>query len=116
MIASPGQCLRLVPSRVRPGRLRDWLAAHRSEHTPEVRRQPGFVAKLLVQSEADPDQVAMLLLWGSAAAAAAWVRHPLHDAVSTRVGEFAAPDWEGRAAAPRGGYRVLDAVAGTGPA
>jgi heme-degrading monooxygenase HmoA len=114
MIASPGQCLRLVPSRVRPGRLEDWLAAHRSQHTPEVRRQAGFVAKVLLQAEGDPEQVAMVLLWESAEPAAAWVRHPLHDVVSARVSEFASPDREGRAAAPRGGYRVLDAVTGAG--
>jgi heme-degrading monooxygenase HmoA len=114
MIASPGQCLRLVPSRVQPGRLEDWLAAHRSQHTPEVRRQPGFVAKMLLQAEADSEQVAMVLLWASAEPAAAWVRHPRHDVVSARVSEFASPDPEGRAAAPRGGYRVLDAVTGAG--
>ena len=107
-----GECLRLVPSRVQPGRLADWLTAHRTHHTPAVRRQPGFLAKLLLQAEDDPERVAMVLLWASADAAAAWVAHPEHDVVSARVGEQAAPDGAARAAAPRGGYRVLDVAAG----
>ena len=57
--------------------------------TPQVRRQPGFVLKLLLQAEQDARAVAMLLVWRSSAAAVAWTRHPEHDAVGAPLREFA---------------------------
>jgi heme-degrading monooxygenase HmoA len=112
-----GYCVRVVPGQVKPGALEGWVARHRERHTPAVRRQPGFVAKLLLQAEADQDRVAMLLVWQSSEQAAAWTRQPEHDAVSVPLREFVvsqaeAPD--AGAALGRGGYHVLDAVFGSG--
>jgi len=32
--ASVGQCVRVVPSRLKPGTVEAWLGAHRRPHTP----------------------------------------------------------------------------------
>jgi heme-degrading monooxygenase HmoA len=107
-----GQCLRLVPSRVQPDRLADWLAAHSQHHTPAVRRQPGFIAKVILQAEDEPERVVMLLVWETSAQARAWVAHPEHDVVSARVSAFADRAGGPVTAAPRGGYRLLSVVTG----
>lgn len=109
-----GQCLRVVPSRLVPGALEGWLRAHREIHGPAARRQPGFVMKLLLQSERDPDLVAMLLLWETSEHAVAWTRLPLHDEVSAPMRQFTAQEGAPQDALPRGGYRLLDAVTGPG--
>jgi heme-degrading monooxygenase HmoA len=70
--------------------------------------------KLLLQSESDPDQVAMLLLWESAEQALAWTKRPLHDEVSAPMRAFTAREGAPQGALPRGGYRLLDAVIGRG--
>jgi len=78
-----------------------------------VRRQPGFISKVLLQAEDELERVAMLLTWESAAQAIAWTKRPEHDEVSRPPGEFAdRSDAAGRGALQRGGYRVLAAVAG----
>ena len=108
----PGGCVRVVPSRLRPGTVDQWLAAHREHHSPAVRQQPGFISKLLLQAEDDPDRVAMLLTWESSDQAIAWTKHPLHDEVSRPMSAFALRDDSARQALARGGYRVLDTVIG----
>ena len=107
---SPGQCLRVVPSRLAPGALDGWLKAHREIHTPGVRAQPGFILKLLLQAENDPDQVVMLLLWESAEQALAWTKLPLHDEVSAPMRPFTSREGGPQGTLPRGGYRLLDAT------
>jgi heme-degrading monooxygenase HmoA len=110
--AEAAQCVRVVPSRLKPGTLADWLAAHRRYHTPAVRRQPGFVSKVLLQAEDDPGHVAMLLTWETSAQAIAWTKQPEHDEVSRPASEYVVRDDPARGTLQRGGYRVLDAVAG----
>jgi heme-degrading monooxygenase HmoA len=107
---APGQCLRVVPSRLAPGALEGWLKAHREIHSPGVQQQPGFILKLLLQSESDPEQVAMLLLWETAEQAVAWTKLPLHDEVSAPMRPFTMREGGPQTALPRGGYRLLDAV------
>jgi heme-degrading monooxygenase HmoA len=109
-----GQCVRVVPSRLKPGTAGQWLAAHQRYHTPAVRRQPGFVSKVLLQAEDDPDRVAMLLTWETTEQALAWTKHPEHDTVSRPMGDFAIRDDASRGALPRGGYRVLAMTVGAG--
>lgn len=104
-----GQCLRIVPSRLADGALQSWLAAHREQHTPEVRRQPGFVAKALIQSEENPDIVAMLLLWQTSEQADHWRRHPQHDVVSAPLRPFTVQG-QPRATLGHGGYRLLEDI------
>lgn len=103
-----GYCVRVVPSEVAEGQIEAWLQAHREHHTPAVRRQPGFISKILMQSEADPHRVVMLLTWRTTEEAQAWVAHPEHDVVSDRVRSFSSG--KRVSAADRGGYRVLEAV------
>ena len=100
--------MRVVPAKLKPGMAQDWLAAHQRHHTPAVRRQPGFVSKVLMQAEDDPDRVAMLLVWETAEQAIAWTKQPEHDEVSRPMAEYAIRDDPGRNALPRGGYRVLE--------
>lgn len=104
-----GQCVRVVPSRVRSGQLAAYLAAHRTLHTPAVQRQPGFVSKALVQSEDDPERLVMLLTWQTTAAALAWVAQPEHDEVAAQLRPYTLPaePW-----AARGGYCIVEAVGG----
>src|SRR5439155_21932144 len=109
-----GQCVRVVPSRLKPGALADWLAAHRREHTPTVRRQPGFVSKVLLQAEDDPDRVAMLPTWETSAQAIAWTKQAEHDEVSRPAGEYVVRDDPARGTLQQGGYRVLDMIVGSG--
>jgi heme-degrading monooxygenase HmoA len=99
---------------LKPGALADWLAAHRQYHTPAVRRQPGFVSKVLLQAEDDPERVAMLLTWETTAQAIAWTKQPEHDEVSRPSSEYVARDDAARGTLQRGGYRVLEATAGPG--
>ena len=105
-----GQCVRVVPSRVKEGALEGWLGAHSRHHTPAVRKQPGFVCKMLLRAEEDERQVAMLLVWESSAQAMAWTKDPEHDVVSAPMREFTDTS-AGRAnAMPRGGWTVLEAI------
>lgn len=106
--AFAGQCVRVVPVRVKEGALEEWLAAHRAVHTPAVRRQPGFVAKVLMQAEAQPEWVVMLLVWETSEQAIAWTRLPEHDVVSAAMHPFTVRNGAPASGAPRGGYRVLD--------
>jgi heme-degrading monooxygenase HmoA len=103
-----GQCVRVVPSRIKEGALEGWRAAHGRHHSPAVRRQPGFVCKLLLRSEEDATHVAMLLVWESSAQAVAWTRHPEHDAAGAPLREFAAPNGGRVTAMPRGGWTVVE--------
>jgi hypothetical protein len=107
-----GGCLRVVPSTIKEGALADWLAAHKAHHTPPVRRQPGFIAKVLLQAENDPNQVAMLLLWHSSQQAIAWTKHPEHDASGEPLRPFTSREGGPQTALPRGGYKVLEVVMG----
>ena len=102
-----GQCLRVVPSRIKEGALEGWLAAHEQHHTPAVRRQPGFVCKMLMQAEEDERQVAMLLVWQSSAQAVAWTQHPQHDAAGAPLAEFADRAGGRVTAMARGGWTLL---------
>jgi hypothetical protein len=105
-----GQCVRVVPTRLKPGALQSWLVAHREHHTPAVRRQAGFLAKLLMQSEAEPDCAVMLLIWQTPEQAIAWTKHPEHDAIAERVRDLTGGGAGSIPAAPRGGYRLLDVI------
>ncbi len=109
-----GGCLRVVPSTVNDGALEDWLTAHKTHHSPKVRAQPGFIAKVLMQAEADPNQVAMLLLWRSSEQAVAWTKHPDHDSSGEPLRPFARREGGPQTALPRGGYKVLDAILASG--
>ncbi|MGH2350069.1 MAG: antibiotic biosynthesis monooxygenase family protein [Chloroflexota bacterium] len=110
---APGQCVRIVPARVRPGMVDDYLAAHRVHHTPAVRRQPGFVAKLILQAEDDPERLVMVLIWETSDQALAWVRLPEHDAAGEPFRDLVVRG-DASAAAARGGYRVVDLAIGPG--
>ena len=110
MNVAKGQCVRVVPSKVRAGALEDWLAAHRKHHSPAVRRQPGFVSKVLMRAEDDPTQVAMLLVWESSAQAVAWTKQPEHDVVSEPMRPFTDTSSGRVSAMPRGGWTVLEVV------
>jgi heme-degrading monooxygenase HmoA len=103
--------VRVVPSRLRAGTFEQWLAAHREAHTPRVRRQPGFIAKLLLQAEDDPQQVAMLLVWESSEQALAWTAHPEHDTAGEPLRPLVLREGGPQTALPRGGYRAVDIVA-----
>src|SRR5688572_19334248 len=105
-----GQCVRVVPSRIKAGALERWLATHEKHHTPAVRRQPGFVSKLLLQAEEDEQHVAMLLVWQSSVQATDWTSHPEHDVVSAPLREFADTSAGRVSAMPRGGWTVLEAI------
>ena len=105
-----GQCVRVVPSRIKAGAAREWLAAHEKHHSAAVRRQPGFVKKLLLQAEEDEGSVAMLLVWGSSEEAVAWTKHPEHDSVGEPLREFADTAGGRVTAMPRGGWTVLAVV------
>jgi len=105
---APGQCVRVVPSKLAEGALDGWLAAHQQHHSPAVRQQPGFIAKVLLQSETDPNQVAMLLLWQTTEQAVAWTKLPLHDEVSAPMRPFAVREGGPQTGLPRGGYRLLE--------
>jgi heme-degrading monooxygenase HmoA len=105
-----GGCVRVVPSTLKDGAADEWLAAHKEYHSPAVRRQPGFVAKVLLQAESDPNQVAMLLVWRSTEDGLTWTKHPEHDAVGAPISPFTRRDAGPQTGLPRGGYRVLDAV------
>ncbi len=113
-LPATGQCLRVVPSRLAPGALEGWLKAHREIHGPAARRQPGFIMKLLLQAEGDVNQVAMLLVWETSEQAVAWTKLPLHDEVSAPMRQFAVREGAPQGGLPRGGYRLLDAIAGPG--
>ena len=104
---SAGVCVRVVPFRAASGKVDEVLAYHREHHTPAVRRQPGFLAKWVLQSEDDPDCLVMLLVWRTSADALAWGETLEHHETGVRARGLR----EGRSSAPRGGYRVLD-VAG----
>jgi heme-degrading monooxygenase HmoA len=106
------QCVRVVPSRIKEGALEAWLAVHEAQHTPAVRRQPGFVAKALLQAEDDKQNVAMLLVWQTTKHATDWTNHAEHDVVSQPMREFVDPGAGRVAAMPRGGWTIL---ALTGP-
>ena len=106
-----GQCVRVVPSRIKEGALTGWLAAHAEHHTPAVRRQPGFVSKMLLQAQDDEQQVAMLLVWQSSGQAVAWTKDPQHDLVSAPMQAFADRTGGRVTAMPRGGWTVLEVVA-----
>ncbi len=108
LVTEKGQCVRVVPSRIKEGALAGWLAAHAAHHTPAVRRQPGFVRKLLLQAEEDAREVAMLLVWRSSAEAVAWTQHPEHDAASAPLREFADTSGGRVTAMSRGGWTVLE--------
>jgi heme-degrading monooxygenase HmoA len=106
-----GYCVRVVPSRARPGQTEALLEAHRTHHTPAVRRQPGFVSKVVLQAESEPHDMVMLLTWETPEQALAWVAQPLHDEVGAAVGQFA--DRSGaRPGADRRAYRVVEAAIG----
>jgi heme-degrading monooxygenase HmoA len=105
-----GQCVRVVPSRVKQGGLEGWLRVHGEQHTPAVRRQPGFVCKLLLQAEDDEQHVAMLLVWQSSVQATDWTSHPEHDVVSAPLREFADTSAGRVTAMPRGGWTILEMV------
>ena len=105
-----GQCVRVVPSRIKAGALEGWLATHEKHHTPAVRRQPGFVCKLLLQAEEDEQHVAMLLVWQSSVQATDWTSHPEHEEVSAPLREFADTSAGRINAMPRGGWTVLEAI------
>jgi hypothetical protein len=105
-----GGCVRVVPSALADDAADEWLAAHRMHHSPAVRRQPGFIAKVLLQAENDPNQVAMLLIWRSTEDALNWTKHPEHDVVSAPMRPFTRRDDGPQTGLPRGGYRVLDAA------
>src|SRR5687768_6438541 len=105
-----GQCVRVVPSRIKEGALEGWLGAHAQHHSPAVRRQPGFVRKVLMQAEEDGQQVAMLLVWESTEQAVGWTKDPEHDVVSAPMGEFADRSQGRVGAMPRGGWTVLAVV------
>jgi len=105
-----GQCVRVVPSRIKEGALEGWLGAHAKHHSPAVRRQPGFVRKVLVQAEEDEQNVAMLLVWESSGQAVAWTKHPEHDTVGMGLREFADASGGRVTAMARGGWTVLDIV------
>ena len=105
-----GQCVRVVPSRVKEGALDGWLGAHARHHTPAVRRQPGFVCKLLLQAEEDERHVAMLLVWQSSAQAVAWTKNPEHDVVSAPMHEFTDTGAGRVTAMSRGGWTILEAI------
>ena len=105
-----GQCVRVVPSRVKEGALEAWLAAHERHHTPAVRRQPGFVRKVLLQAEEDERNVAMLLVWETSKQATDWTSHPEHDVVSAPLGDYADRTGGRVTAMPRGGWTVLAVV------
>lgn len=106
-----GQCVRVVPSRAGSGQIEAFLEAHRTHHTAAVRRQPGFVSKVLLQAESEPHEIVMLLTWETPEQALAWVAHPLHDEASAAVREFA--DRGGApASADRRAYRVVEAAIG----
>jgi heme-degrading monooxygenase HmoA len=105
-----GYCVRVVPAEVAAGHGDDWLAAHRQHHTPAVRRQPGFISKVIMQSEENPLRMVMLLTWRTAADAQAWVAKPEHDVTSARINEFSSRTRiQG---ADRGGYRIVEAAIG----
>jgi heme-degrading monooxygenase HmoA len=105
-----GQCVRVVPSRIKAGALEGWLAKHERHHSAAVRRQPGFVRKVLLQAEEDEQAVAMLLVWGSSEQAVAWTRHPEHDSVGEPLREFADTAGGRVTAMQRGGWTVLTVV------
>ena len=107
----PGYCVRVVPYQVKPGALAAFLAAHRIHHTPVVRRQSGFVSKLLLQSEEQPDRLVMVLTWQTAAQANAWRALPEHDASGHPIAEYLVRS-DATQSTPRGGYTVLEATAG----
>jgi heme-degrading monooxygenase HmoA len=110
--ARPGYCVRVVPSRAKAGQIDEYLAAHRTHHTAAVRRQPGFVSKVVLQAESDPQDMVMLLTWETPEQALAWVAHPLHDTASAAVREFS--DRGGPpATADRRAYRVVEAALGS---
>jgi heme-degrading monooxygenase HmoA len=107
----PGYCVRVVPYQVKSGALSAFLEAHRAHHTPVVRRQPGFVSKLLLRSEEQPDRLVMVLTWRTAAQANAWRALPEHDASGRPVAELLVRS-DATQSTPRGGYTVLDAIVG----
>ena len=110
MNVTKGQCVRVVPSRIREGTLEQWLAAHRQLHSPAVRRQPGFVLKVLLQAEDDPTQVTMLLVWESSTQAVTWTKHPEHDAAGEPMRPFTDTTGGRVTAMARGGWTVLEVV------
>ena len=105
-----GQCVRVVPSRVQERALEQWLAAHAQHHTPAVRKQPGFVKKVLLQAEEDERLVAMLLVWESTELATRWTNDPEHDVVSAPVGAFTDRSGGRVMAMQRGGWTVLEVI------
>jgi hypothetical protein len=90
--------------------LEDWLAAHEQHHTPAVRRQPGFVAKALLQAEDDKQNVAMLLVWETSKQSTDWTAHPEHDVVSAPLRPFGDTSGGRVSAMPRGGWTLLALV------
>jgi hypothetical protein len=105
-----GQCVRVVPSRIKAGVVKAWLAAHEAHHTPAVRRQPGFVCKMLLQSEQDAQDVAMLLVWQESKQATDWTSHPEHDVVGEPLRPFGDTSGGRVNAMTRGGWKVLATV------
>jgi heme-degrading monooxygenase HmoA len=85
------------------------IALHREFHTPAVRRRPGFVSKVLLQAEAEPERLVMLLTWESGDHASAWVALPEHDEIGARFHDLTVRG-DAVAAAPRGGYRVVEVI------
>jgi len=105
-----GQCVRVVPSRIKRGVLEEWLDAHEQHHTPAVRKQSGFVCKMLLQAEDDEQDVAMLLVWQSSAQAVAWTKDPEHDVVSAPMRPFGDTSTGRQTGMPRGGWTVLESI------
>ena len=108
-VAQAGYCVRVVPYEVQPGAVEAFVAAHRTHHSPPVSRQPGFVSKLLLQSEEQPHRLVMLLTWETAAQADAWRNHPEHDSSGRPTAQHVVRS-DATQSTPRGGYTVLDAI------
>lgn len=112
-IAGAGHCVRVIPANVVAGGEAEFFRMHAETHTPAVRRQPGFISKLVMQSDDDPTCTLTLLTWETPEQAVAWVRQPEHDEIGQGMRHLRPPTpAEVLRGAPRGGYHVVEAVYG----
>ena len=110
-MAGTGHCVRVIPTTVVAGGEAEFFRLHAERHTPAVRRQPGFISKLVLQSDDDPACTLTLLTWETPEQALAWVRLPEHDQIGDGIRHLRAVGAPA-GAAPRGGYHVVEAVYG----
>jgi len=104
--ASVGHYVYVISLVAKPGTIDRMLAALHAHHTPAVQQQPGFVAKVVMQSEAEPDRLMMLLEWATFDYHLAWSQHPEHETVLGHLREFMVRS-DAANTTPRGVYRIV---------